>query len=261
MARNVRDLALMLDVQAGYDARVPLSLATEPSFAARLEASRDERTPSLSIGWLGDLDGHLAMEDGILDLCRAALSRLEAEGCSVEPTALGFAPERLWDAWLKWRWWILYGRLSPHLVEPANRARIKPEALWEHDHGARLGAAEMMQASVDRSAFYQQMVALFDRFDVLALPTAQVWPFPVEWRWPKEIAGRTMDTYHRWMEVVAPATFAGLPCVSVPVGFSAGGLPMGMQLIGRPRGDMKLLRLARDYERVAADVLAVRPAA
>jgi amidase len=260
MARNVRDLALMLDVQAGYDARVPLSLATEASFAARLEASVDERTPAMRIGWLGDLDGHLAMEDGILGVCRAGLARLEGEDCSVEPTALGFAPERLWNAWLRWRWWILYGRISPHLADPANRARIKPEALWEHDNGAQLSAAQMMQASVDRSAFYQQMVALFDRFDFLALPTAQVWPFPVEWRWPKEIAGRTMDTYHRWMEVVSLATFAGLPCVSVPVGFNAAGLPMGLQLIGRPRGDMKLLRLARDYERVAGDVLAVRPA-
>ena len=104
------------------------------------------------------------------------------------------------------------------------------------------------------------MLSLFDRFDVLALPTAQVWPFPVEWRWPKEIAGRAMDTYHRWMEVVAIATFAGLPCISVPVGFNAAGLPMGMQLIGRPRGEMKLLRLARAYEGVAADVLGVRPA-
>ena len=259
MARNVRDLALMLDVQAGYDARVPLSLATEPSFAARLDAGADEAVPPPRIGWLGDLDGHLAMEDGILDVCAAALRRLEAEGAVVEPTALGFAPERLWDAWLKWRWWILYGRLSPHLKDPANRARIKPEALWEHDHGAQLGAAEMMQASVERSAFHLAMVTLFDRFDFLALPTAQVWPFPVEWRWPKEIAGRTMDTYHRWMEVVAPATFAGLPAVSVPVGFNAAGLPMGMQLIGRPRGDLKLLRLARVWEQLAGDVLAVRP--
>ena len=260
MARNVRDLALLLDVQAGYDARVPLSLATEPSFAARLEAGADDAAAPLRIGWLADLDGHLAMEDGILDVCVAGLSRLEAEGAIVEPAALGFSPERLWDAWLKWRWWILYGRISPHLADPANRARIKPEALWEHDNGARLSAADMMKASVDRSAFHLQMVTLFDRFDFLALPTAQVWPFPVEWRWPKEIAGRTMDTYHRWMEVVAPATFAGLPAVSVPVGFNAAGLPMGMQLIGRPRGDMKLLRLARDYERLAADVLAVRPA-
>jgi amidase len=63
------------------------------------------------------------------------------------------------------------------------------------------------------------------------------------------------------MEVVVIATFAGLPCVSVPVGFNAAGLPMGMQLIGRPRGDLRLLRLARDYEAAAAEVLATRPAA
>ena len=80
MARNVRDLALMLDVQAGYDARVPLSLATEPSFAARLETSRDERTPAVRIGWLGDLDGHLAMEDGILDVCAAGLRPARERG-------------------------------------------------------------------------------------------------------------------------------------------------------------------------------------
>jgi amidase len=68
-----------------------------------------------------------------------------------------------------------------------------------------------------------------------------------------------MDTYHRWMEVVALATFAGLPCLSVPVGFNGEGLPMGMQLIGRPRGDLEVLRLARRYEDAASDVLGVRP--
>jgi amidase len=68
-----------------------------------------------------------------------------------------------------------------------------------------------------------------------------------------------MDTYHRWMEVVVIATFAGLPCVSVPVGFNGAGLPMGMQLIGRPRGDLELLRLAQAYEDAAGDVLAIRP--
>jgi amidase len=86
-----------------------------------------------------------------------------------------------------------------------------------------------------------------------------VWPFPVGERWPKEIAGRTMDTYHRWMEVVAIATFAGLPCISVPVGVNGAGLPGGMQLIGRPRGDLDVLRLARRYEEAAGDVLSVRP--
>ncbi|MGZ6962303.1 MAG: amidase family protein, partial [Ilumatobacteraceae bacterium] len=85
-------------------------------------------------------------------------------------------------------------------------------------------------------------------FDVLAIPTAQVWPFEAIDRWPHQIDGREMDTYHRWMEVTSYATFAGLPAISVPVGFDSRGLPMGMQLIGRPRGDVQLLRVARAYE-------------
>jgi amidase len=69
-----------------------------------------------------------------------------------------------------------------------------------------------------------------------------------------------MDTYHRWMEVVIYATFAGLPCISVPVGFDERGLPLGMQLIGKPCGDLALLQLAHAYEQAAQDVLARRPA-
>ena len=259
MARNVRDLALLLDVQAGHDARAPLSLASEASFAARLGDDPVARPAPPRIGWLGDLGGHLAFDDGILAACASGLARLESTGCAVEPMALGFSPERVWDAWLVLRWWLVHARIAPFLETPANRSLIKPEALWEHDQGARLSAPRVMAASIGRSAFYQHVLTLFDRVDFLALPTTQVWPFPVEERWPKEIAGRAMDTYHRWMEVVVIATFAGLPCVSVPVGFNGAGLPTGMQLIGRPRGDLALLRLAQVYEDAAADVLALRP--
>jgi len=262
MARTVRDLALLLDVQAGYDARAPLSLAREASFAIRLDD--DAVAPMMKrprIGWLGDLGGHLAFDDGILDACAGGLNRLASIGCAIEPMALGFAPQRLWDAWVTWRWWLVQGRIAPFLKKPENRALIKPEALWEHDHGAQLTGPQIMAASVERSGFYQHVLTLFERVDFLALPTTQVWPFPVGERWPREIAGRTMDTYHRWMEVVSLATFAGLPCISVPVGFNDAGLPAGMQLIGRPRGDIDVLRLAQAYEAAASDVLAVRPPA
>jgi amidase len=259
MARTVKDLALLLDVQAGYDARAPLSLASEPSFAARLD-ERSGEAARPRIGWLGDLGGYLPFEDGILDVCAEGLARLASIGCAVEPMALGFAPERIWDAWLVWRWFIVNARIGTFLNQkPDNRAHIKPEALWEYDQGAHLTGPQVMAASIERSAFYQHVLKLFDRVDFLALPTTQVWPFPVEERWPKEIAGRAMDTYHRWMEVVVIATYAGLPCISVPVGFNAAGLPMGMQLIGKPRGDLALLRLAAAYETAAADVLARRP--
>jgi amidase len=257
MGRSVRDLAHLLEIQAGPDERVPLSIAGPvPPFAEAL----DEFDPSgQRVGWLGDLQGHLAMEDGILEVCTHGLQRLRGLGCEVEAIALGMPPASIWDAWLVWRHWLVGGRIAPFLAKPGKRALIKPEALWEHDQGLGLSAAQVMDASVLRTRFHQHMLGLFERHDVLALPSAQVWPFDAGRRWPDSIAGRPMDTYHRWMEVVLYATFAGLPCISVPVGFSAAGLPMGMQLIGRPQGERALLRLAHAYEQVARDVLSVRP--
>jgi amidase len=257
MGRTVEDLARLLDVQSGPDARAPLSLAAHPSFANGLDAVEGA---GARVGWLGDLDGHLAMEPGILEVCAQALRRLEGLGCRVEPATLGHPPEAVWQAWLVWRRWLVAGRIAPFLQNPANRALLKPEALWEHDQAAGLSGTQTLQASAERSAFYQRMLALFERFDVLALPSAQVWPFDAALRWPGQIDGRAMDTYHRWMEVVIYATFAGLPCISVPAGFGAAGLPMGLQLIGRPQGEAALLRLARAYEQAAQEVLQVRPA-
>jgi len=260
MARNVRDLALLLDVQAGHDPRAPLSLASEASFAERLGTASAGNDAPVRIGWLGNLGGHLATEPGILDICAAGLARLKGAGCDVEPLSLGFAPDRIWQSWITLRSWLVHARLAPLLSEqPGNRAHIKPEALWEYDRGAALSASQVMAASVERTAFFQHVLTLFDHLDFLALPSTQVWPFPIEWRWPERIGERRMDTYHRWMETVVIATFAGLPAISVPVGFDGRGLPAGVQLIGRPRDDLGVLRLAKRYEAVASDLLSRRP--
>ena len=117
------------------------------------------------------------------------------------------------------------------------------------------------RASVTRTAFHEQMLKLFETHDFLALPTAQVWPFDARERWPGEITGRAMDTYHRWMEVVIYATFAGLPCISVPAGFGGTCLPMGLQLIGKPQDDAGVLALAAAYETLIGDWLGVLPGA
>ncbi len=262
MGRTVEDLARLLDVQAGPDVRVPLSLASHASFADGLHGIEGSRVAlPARVGWLGDLGGYLAVEPGILDVCEQALRRLQGIGCAVEPLVLGHPPEAVWQAWLVWRRWLVASRIAPFLVNPSNRASIKPEALWEHDQAAGLTGAQALHASAQRSAFYQHLLTLFERYDMLALPSAQVWPFDAEQRWPAQINGRAMDTYHRWMEVVIYATFAGLPCISVPAGFNAAGLPMGLQLIGRPQGDLALLRLAHAYEQAAQEVLQVRPKA
>jgi amidase len=124
-----------------------------------------------------------------------------------------------------------------------------------------LGGTQVLAASAQRTAFLQKMLALLERHDVLALPSAQVWPFDAALRWPKRIGDREMDTYHRWMEVTLYATFAGLPAISVPAGFSAEGWPMGLQLIGKPHGEEALLGLAHAYEQAAAEVLSRKPPA
>lgn len=256
MARSVQDLAQLLEVQAGHDHRAPLSIADDACFTGVLDGFDCRKA---RIGWLADLNGYLPMEPGILAQCEQGLARLGGLGCSVEPMTLGTPPEAVWQAWLIWRRALVATRIAPFLVKASNRALIKPEALWEFDQARALTGTEFLSASVQRSAFYQHMLSLLERHDFLALPVSQVWPFDASQRWPSQINGVAMDTYHRWMEVVIYATFAGLPCISVPVGFDARGLPMGMQLIGHPHGDFELLRLAHAYEQVAQDILAREP--
>ena len=168
-------------------------------------------------------------------------------------------PARVWDTWLVWRRVLVASRMAPFFLQAANRPRIKPEAVWEFDQAQGCTANQFLAASVARTQFHQSMLKLFEQHDFLALPAAQVWPFDIGERWPRQIAGRAMDTYHRWMEVVIYATFAGLPCISVPTGFNAAGLPMGLQLIGRPQDDAGVLRLATAYEQAIGDWLAVQP--
>jgi amidase len=268
MARNVRDLAALLAVQAGYDARAPLSQAHE---GARFAQSLKPRT-AVRVGWLGDLGGYLPTEPGILSACEDGLARLQQAGAKIESVELGFAPEQAWQCWLVWRRWLVSGRVAPFYKNAAMRSLMKPEAQWEAEQGDRLSGEEVFNASVLRTQLFQAMRRLFDRFDVLAMPSAQVWPFEGHLHWPKTIhTGQhevAMDTYHRWMEVVIYPTLAGLPSLCVPVGFSKpntapgvpAGLPAGMQLIGAPRGDLALLDIGAGYENLIGDWLSQRPA-
>ena len=256
MGRHVRDVAMLLSVQAGAHPASPLSLTDDP---AQFAGALDSDPQGQRIGWLGDLQGYLPMERGILAICQSALNSLSGMGCTVDEARLGMPPEQIWQAWLVWRQALVGPRIAPFLVNPANRAQIKPEALWEHDQSLNLTGSQLMAASASRTRFYLSMLALFEQFDVLAIPVSQVWPFDIGLRWPQSVAGRAMDTYHRWMEVVIYATFAGLPSISVPAGFGENGLPMALALIGKPQGDLALLKLAHAYEMANQDMINRRP--
>lgn len=244
MARNIEDLARLLEVIAAPDPRLPHSRPNEP-FTEGLETE----VKGLRIGWLGDWGGAYAMEDGILDLCRKALSTFEEMGAEVVDLAPPFAAEQIWHSWTVLRGWATASKLGAHAETPATRTLLKPEALWEIEHGSRYSGAEIHRASVLRSQWNTKAAELFESFDLLVLPSAQVWPFPKDWTWPHAIAGREMDTYHRWMEVVIPAGLLGLPVLGTPAGFGANGLPAGMQLIAKRGTDRRLLQIAQSYHR------------
>ena len=259
LARCVADLAALLATQSGHDPRQPLSMLCDlrkPVFAPDAAALR-----GLRIGWLGDLGGHLAIEDGILPVCETALKRMQPHGAIVEPVSLGCDLDQLWQAWLVWRRALVGPKVAAVMGMPGARDAIKPEALWEYDASLTLSFNDFMRASQVRTSFLHQFLELFKRFDVLALPATQVWPFPIEQRWPQTIAGRTMDTYHRWMEVTLYATFAGAPAISMPAGFHATQpWPCGLQLVAAPGRDSELLEIAQSYEQISSDLLLRRPA-
>ncbi|MBI4933814.1 MAG: amidase [Actinobacteria bacterium] len=251
MGRSVIDVAMLLGTQAGHDPRVPLSLDGRLTEFADIDTARrtlDVDPEGTRVGWLGDLGGHLALEPGIEAVCVDGLARLAELGCTVEAVGVDFPLDDLWDAWLTWRHMVVVSGIGAS-VNDGNRHLVKPEILWEIDQGHALTLERVNRAATIRTRYHEAMAGLFLHFDALVLPTAQVWPFPVEERWPTHIGTREMDTYHRWMEVTLYATFAGLPSISVPVGFDERGLPMGMQLIGAPRADVEVLALAHAYER------------
>jgi amidase len=194
--------------------------------------------------------------------CEAALQRMQSRGAEVDTAEFGVSLERVWQAWLVWRRALVGPKVAVVLAIMGARDAIKPEALWEHDEAQRLSCADFMQASQVRTQFLHAVLGLFERFDVLALPSTQVWPFPVGERWPKSIAGRGMDTYHRWMEVTLYATFAGAPALSMPAGFHhTQPWPVGLQLIAAPGKDALLLEVAQAYEQLNGPMLKKRPTA
>ncbi len=259
MARSVRDLARLLATQAGHHPRQPLSIQGSLDVSGLQYTA--EGLQGLRVGWLGNLSGHLAMEDGILEACEDALRVMQDAGAIVEPMALGEDPEALWACWLAWRRALVGPKVAALLALPHAREQLKPEALWEHEHALALSYMDFQKASQRRTAFYHQLLQVFEQVDVLALPVAQVWPFPIAQRWPQQIGERTMDTYHRWMECTIYATLAGLPAISLPAGFHPHKpWPMGIQLIGKPQGDVPLLQVAASYEAVRHDWLQRRPA-
>lgn len=253
MARTVEDLALLLDVQSGAHPRDPFSWSPSRPFSS---AILDGAPKTMRIGWLADYGGSYTYERGVRDLCESCLTHLTAHlGAHVTTVTPSTPAASLWNSWTTLRSAQKHragGLLADLYSEGATRAMLKPEAIWEVERGMELmrakdGEQQLARARLEREAWRAETRRLFEEFDLLALPAAACFPFPAEQRHPTSISGRQMDTYHRWMEVVVPASLAALPALCVPAGFSDGGLPIGMQLIGAERADALVLAVGHAY--------------
>ncbi len=242
MARTPMDCAMLLETMAGgMDA-----------FDSSLVLRDEEFDPGkLRIGWLGDWGRRLPLEDGVDDLCRIALSRLEDRGVVVD-VIIGeiFPLDQLWDSWNSIRYGTMASLFSKSTDMDAflgDTSPIKEDLRWEIEQGMRVSDEELSRANDVCREYAERLDALFGKYDVLALPSAQLFPFPKEWKWPNVVGGAQMDTYHRWMQVCVPASLGGLPCTTIPAGFGPNGLPLGIQLFARRGDDAKTLLLARAY--------------
>ena len=234
MGRNVTDLIGLLKT---------ISLKPEFNEIEPLDFN------DLKIGWLKDLGGYLKFEPGILELCENSLRKLSSARAQVELAQINFTPSDLWTCWTTLRHQTRV-RMLDFYENPLTHNLLKPELLWEIEQALQLKEEDLKQAELIRKEWYSELDRLFNKYDFLILPTAQVFPFSSNIHWPKEINGRLMDTYHRWMEVVIMASIGGIPSINLPTGFDATGRPMGLQVMGKFGHDSRVLQFGLAYEQI-----------
>ena len=244
MGRTVGDVALMLDAEVGRHPRDPISLeAPVTSFQAAADAPR---APA-RIGFTRDL-GIGPVDAEIADICAAAAARFADAGTVVEEAA----PDchDIIDIFQVLRAAQFVGVRGPLLER--YRDRLKPEMVWNIEKGMAQSMGDVGQAWVAQGALFQRLMDWFEDYDLLALPTAIVPPFDVDRRYLDRLGDHVFDNYIDWVYVAYTATLTASPAISVPCGFTASGLPVGLQLVGKPRGEAELLSFAAKLEEILA---------
>jgi amidase len=246
MARNVEDLALLLDAMSGEHPADPLSLPSLPS--SFLSAARSGKRPR-RVAWSADL-GITPVDPEVSAITRKAACRFAEAGAIVEEAHpdLREAHEcfhvlRAFDF-----------AVSKAALLRSHRDQLKPEVIWNIEEGLKLSVEQLERAEAQRLAMAMRTLEFFKTYDLLLAPATIVAPFPLENRYVAECAGRKFDNYVQWLGIVYAITLACCPALSLPCGFTASGLPVGLQVVAPPRGEAQLLAGARVLE----DMLGLR---
>lgn len=240
MARSVADVSLFLSAMAGFHAHDPKSLSDDPTL---FRASLEKSFKGARVAWFTSLGG-LPFESDILRVVNSNRAVFVDLGCTIEDAEPDFTGVD--DAFLTLR------HLSFH-TKYAAIAREQPTLFkepikWEIAEAERLTAADVARGVARQASMFREMNDFFSRYDAFVCPVTQVGPFDQSVEYPTSIEGVVMPTYVDWMRSCWYVSFMQCPAISVPAGFSASGLPVGLQIVGKPRGDWPLLQLAHAFE-------------
>jgi amidase len=236
MGRTAEDVALMLQAVAGPSRWAPLAQPIEGRDfvgAARAGMRRGAR-----IAWVADIAG-IGVDAAIAAVCRDAALELRQAGAQVDEIAFDLSEARKAFLALRGHWMVAHQytrleRADEFGVNVANNVRLGLETTTRD-----LAAAEEV-----RGRMWHRFRELFERYDALLTPCMAVPPFPVDRNYPETIAGRPMETYIDWIAPTFVLSMTGLPVASVPCGLDGEGLPVGLQVVGPPRGEEVALALA-----------------
>ncbi len=236
MTRTVEDAALMLAAMAGYDARDPVAIAQSNWVVPPFNVTEHPKT---RVGFSSDL-GIAIVDAEVERVFLGAIERLQAAGitaCSAHPNCTDAQPtfETLRAALI----FQLYG----HYIEK------HPEALsatmrWEIEQGIGISANAYLAAEAQRGRIYRRFLEFFENYDILAIPTASVPPFPVDQEAALEVNDQSLRNIIDYLVLTYTVSLSGLPALSLPCGWTRSGLPIGMQLVGKPHGEAALLDFA-----------------
>ncbi len=246
MARNIEDLALLLDAMSGEHPADPLSLPRLPT--PFLAAARFGKRPK-RVAYSPDL-GITPVDPEVAAITRKAAARFAEAGAIVEEAHpdLREAHEcfhvlRAFDF-----------AVSKAALLRTKRDLLKPEVIWNIEEGLGLTVEQLERAEAQRVAMTARTLEFFKSYDLLLTPATIVAPFPVGNRYVAECAGKKFDNYVEWLAIVYAITLVCCPALSLPCGFTASGLPVGLQVVAPPRGEAQLLAGAKVLE----DILGVR---
>jgi len=243
MARNVPDLALFLDTMAGFCAQDPMTFdAPAISFSNAVAKPVAPRR----IAFTADYGGRMQLDREIREICGKAARRFEELGCIVEEKSPDFGPVDEVFMALRSQQFVVDRELQ--LI--AHRDMIKADIVWNTELGLKQTTSRLAWAERERSALFRRMVDFFQTYDLLVTPGAPTAAFDVNLRAPATIAGRPLENYMAGSTVNSAITVAGSPAIAVPCGFDRDGRPVGLQLVGRPRGEAAVLQAASLYEQL-----------